>query len=66
MAGLEILGAGTGAGHLSAMRSHLAPYAAKRASRINVPGVTPDNRAGILGFLDDYRSEMHRELNRGR
>jgi hypothetical protein len=66
MAGLEILGAGTGAGHLSAMRSHFAPYAAKRVSRINVPSVTPDNRAGILGFLDDYRSEMHRELNRGR
>jgi len=66
MAGLEILGAGTGAGHLSTLRSHFAPYAAKRASRINVPSVTPDNRAGILGFLDDYRSEMHRELNRGR
>lgn len=66
MAGLEILGAGTGAGHLSTLRSHFAPFAAKRASRINVPGVTPDNRAGILGFLDDYRSEMHRELNRGR
>ena len=66
MAGLEILGAGTGAGHLSTLRSHFAPYAAKRVSRINVPSVTPDNRAGILGFLDDYRSEMHRELNRGR
>lgn len=66
MAGLEILGAGTGAGHLSTLRSHFAPFAAKRASRINVPSVTPDNRAGILGFLDDYRSEMHRELNRGR
>jgi len=64
--GLEAAGFGSGARTLSALQSHFAPFAAKRASRINVPGVTPDNRAGILGFLDDYRSEMHRELNRGR
>ena len=78
MAGLEILGAGTGAGHLSAMRSHLAPYAAKRARKYVIPdvdakGIYPGfsssdrvNRSGILGMMDDYRGEIRRDLDGGR